>query len=67
MGLWSWIGALGLGAALCGIMWWYGRIQYKEGWSDGFTQNLELKLKDIKEGLANKVEIYHVIDEEDED
>jgi len=67
MGLWSWLGALGLGAALSGIMWWYGKRQYEEGWNDGFTENLKVKLADIKEGLANKVEIYHIVDEEDED
>lgn len=67
MTLGSWIGAGLLGLAMCGIMWWYGKRQYAEGWNDGFTENLKVRLADIKEGLANKVEIYHVIDEEDED
>lgn len=67
MGLGSWLGVLFLGSTMCGIMWWYGKRQYEEGWNDGFTENLKVKLADIKEGLANKVEIYHIVDEEDED
>jgi hypothetical protein len=67
MTLASWIGAVALGAIMCGIMWWYGRRQYNEGWNAGFTENLKLRLTDIKDGLASSVEIYHSESEEDED
>lgn len=67
MTLASWIGALALGLLMCGIMWWYGKRQYTEGWNAGFTENLKIRLADIKDSLANKVEIYHVIDSSDED
>jgi hypothetical protein len=67
MTLTSWIGAIGLGAIMCGIMWWHGRRQYNEGWNAGFTENLKLRLTDIKDGLASSVEIYHSESEEEED
>ncbi len=66
MGLMSWLGAIGLGAALCGIMWYYGRMQYREGWEDGFKENLEIRISEIKDGLASRIEVYHVTDEEEE-
>lgn len=66
MTLGSWIGAGALGLVMCGIMWWYGKRQYAEGWNAGFTENLKLRLTDIKDNLASTVEIYHADDEEDE-
>ena len=67
MTLGSWIGAITLGFALCVIMWFYGRWQYKQGWNDGFHENLKIKLEGIKDGLASKIEVYYVSDDlEDE-
>ena len=66
MSLGSWIGAIVLGLVMCGLMWWYGKRQYEEGWNAGFTENLKIKLTDIKDNLASTVEIYHV-DENEED
>lgn len=52
-------GTIVLGGIMCGVMWFYGKRQYKEGWNDGFSENLKLRLMDIKDNLANKIEIYH--------
>lgn len=63
----SWVGALFLGGALCTIMWGYGKFRYSQGWQDGFRENLELRLAEIKDGLASRIEVYHVTEEKDED
>ena len=67
MTLGSWIGAIFLGFVLCGIMWFYGRWQYKQGWNEGFHENLRIKLENIKEGLASRVEVYYESDGSEND
>lgn len=63
----SWVGAGALGLVLCAIMWFYGRMQYKNGWNDGFHENLKIKLENIKDGLASRIEVYHVSEYEEDD
>ncbi len=66
MTLGSWLAAGGLGLLMCGIMWYYGRTQYREGWEAGFKENLELRIADIKDGLASRIEVYYREDEDEE-
>ncbi len=66
MGLMSWLGAIGLGAALCGIMWYYGRMQYRDGWEAGFKENLEIRLANVKDGLASRIEVYYAEEDDEE-
>jgi hypothetical protein len=42
-------------------------MQYREGWEAGFKENLEIRLANVKDGLASRIEVYHVTEEEDEE